>query len=352
LVIIMAIGFLTRLWYSAVHPVRTDWEPWENAHTLTEIGEVTAGWLEGRVDRHPGYGSDDGPDPETTELVPVLAAANRAGYVTEGSQPGEPAGPGWDGATWEQRAAVTGFCDAETFFALADLAHEAGLLVRVRAMPPRRRIRLPFSQLRREWGILVTRHAGQWHTDFGTPLSWEDIALNFWACPDDALEALAGAWQVTIVDPCWGRNDRVWSVLARFAGLAGLYPDRHGSVGCWTCGCVDSWNVYDCGCDNPACRCSGPSPLHDFPDSPWIRCRDLTAGMAIYGHGPGDLDGLPMDVTDVTPADWHGLRTITGITAAGEVSFRWGVTDNLQRATLANLPLADRAERERLSPDS
>jgi hypothetical protein len=350
--ITMGIGFLTRLFYSGVHPIDTDWEPWENAWTLADLGEVTARWLEGRVDAHPN--GHDVPDPETTELVPVLAAANRAGFVTDGSQPGETSATGPYGS-WQQRAAVTGFCDAVTFFALADLAHAAGLEVRVRAMPPRRRIRLPFSQLRREPGIPVSRSTGYGvMTDFGTPMFWEDICTSFWVCSDGALEQLAEAWQVTLVDPCWGRNDRLWSVLARFASLTGLYEDRNGSRGCWTCGCIDGWNVYDCGCDNTGCRCSGPSPLHDGPDSPLIRCRDLQPGVAIYSHAneSGEPDGLEMDVTHVTAPDRDGIRTITGITEAGEISFRWAVDNNLERVTQAGQDLAALVvmeERERLN---
>jgi hypothetical protein len=215
----MTIGFLSRLLCAGVHPIDTDWEPWENAWTLADLGEVTARWLEGRVDAHPGYGGD--PDDETTELVPVLAAINRAGFVTDSSQPGETGADGPYGAWW-QRAAVDGFCDAEAFFALADLAHAAGLEVRVRAMPPRRRIRLPFWQLRREPGIPVSWSAGCGvMTDFGTPMLWEDICTSFWVCSDGALERLAEAWQVTLVDPCWGRNDRLWPVLARFSELHG-----------------------------------------------------------------------------------------------------------------------------------
>lgn len=210
------IGILTRLWNSAVDPVRTHWEPWENAYTLADLGEATARWLEGRVDRHPGYGGD--PDDETTDLIPELVAANRAGFVTLTSQPGEIV-TGYDGLVWSQRAAVEGFCDADRFFDLADLAHAAGLLVRVRAMPPARRFHLPFWQLRGERGIPVTLRAGQLVTDFGSTLSWQDIETAFWACSDGALDQLTEAWQVTIVDPCWGRNDRVWPVLASFAGL-------------------------------------------------------------------------------------------------------------------------------------
>ncbi len=31
-----------------------------------------------------------------------------------------------------------------------------------------------------------------------------------------AIEALCAAWQVTIIDPEWGRNDVLWTVLKSF----------------------------------------------------------------------------------------------------------------------------------------
>ena len=61
---------------------------WEAARTLDEMGELTARWLEGTVAFCPSQPCE-GPDWETTDLVPVLAGFNRSGLVTTGSQPGE-----------------------------------------------------------------------------------------------------------------------------------------------------------------------------------------------------------------------------------------------------------------------
>jgi hypothetical protein len=61
---------------------------WQEASTLRELGELTALWLEGKLDSQPGYVPRVGPDKETTELVAVLARLNRIGYLTDSSQPG------------------------------------------------------------------------------------------------------------------------------------------------------------------------------------------------------------------------------------------------------------------------
>jgi len=74
---------------------------WHSARTLAGLGELTAQWLEGKIGYVPGYGGAP-PDEETEPLIPVLAAANRAGFVTIVSQPGEEPTAGYDGETWMQ----------------------------------------------------------------------------------------------------------------------------------------------------------------------------------------------------------------------------------------------------------
>jgi hypothetical protein len=65
---------------------------------LADLGELTAQWLEGTIASVPTVWPGCGPDEEATELIPVLAARNRAGYVTTVSRAGEGPAPGYDGA--------------------------------------------------------------------------------------------------------------------------------------------------------------------------------------------------------------------------------------------------------------
>lgn len=55
------------------------------AVTLGDMGELTAQWLEGKLRVHPAYAGE--PDPETEGLNEVLARCNRAGFITDFSQP-------------------------------------------------------------------------------------------------------------------------------------------------------------------------------------------------------------------------------------------------------------------------
>lgn len=79
---------------------------WQSAESLEELREYTARFIEGRFPYNPTYGADT-VDGETEPLVEDLAALNRYGVLTTGSQPGF-SGEGFDGNIWKQRAYVHG----------------------------------------------------------------------------------------------------------------------------------------------------------------------------------------------------------------------------------------------------
>lgn len=189
-----------------------DRRKWQAARTLPGLGELTAQWLEGRIASVPGYDSE--PAFETMPLTRVLASLNRAGFVTIGSQPGM-ARTGHDGEFWEQRAAVEGFADPLLLARLAAAAHHAGLAVIAHdpAKLPRRRYRYGAA-------LTVTRRAGRPVTDFGIQLPRRhirDADTGYGICHRDAVNALCSAWQVTLTDPVWGREDVLWNALAAVA---------------------------------------------------------------------------------------------------------------------------------------
>lgn len=180
---------------------------WAQARTLSEIGEVTALWLEGAIESTPTHGG--GPDPETAVVREVLTACNRAGFITEHSQPGVPRDR--DGSA--QRAAVHGFVSPADFPALMNAFADGELLITAtRAGAPGL-----------DWGpsVVIT-------LDLGEEFTWEGGATShtgiedFYGrvCHEDAVVALCAAWQVTIIDPEWGRNDVLWPRLQRFSDRA------------------------------------------------------------------------------------------------------------------------------------
>jgi len=76
--------------------------------------------------------------------------------------------------------------------------------------------------------VTVTRSAGSDGTGFGTRLDRGDLRLQFGACRRRVLRRLFGAWQVTIVDPCWGRNDLLWPLLDRLGANRHPEPEDGG----------------------------------------------------------------------------------------------------------------------------
>lgn len=216
--------------------LRADREAWKRARSLADLGELTAQWLEGVILCQPAYcdpedldpGETPGPDPETALLVPWLAAACRAGYVTSQSQPGA---TDWQAGESYQRAAAEGFCDLDAYVRLGTLAHEAGLIVIAHdpAKQPHRRLRLRGECCRcctpLPGALPVSRWEGRAETWFGARRcrrDLRDIHVGYGECHPDAVKAILGAWQVTLIDPEWGgRSQRLWSVLQRFAETVG-----------------------------------------------------------------------------------------------------------------------------------
>ena len=169
-----------------------------DVRTLRELGALVARWLEGEVDQ-PGYEPGIGPDPETLPLVPVLAAACRAGYVTAGSQPGHTLDE--IGHLVQQRAAVDGIAATPVADRLERAGQSAGLFV------IRHRPRLAG----RADGVVVTTVNGRPITRFGNHISRSRLRMRYG--DTGALDAVLAAEHVALVDPEWGRNDRLWPVL-------------------------------------------------------------------------------------------------------------------------------------------
>jgi hypothetical protein len=169
---------------------------WAAARTLDEMGELTARWLEGTVAFCPSQPCD-GPDWETTDLVPVLAGFNRSGLVTTGSQPGEEVLGGCG-----QRAWVDGVCSE----AVADRLVVAGLMSDLVVLAYR-----PGSV--GESVIPVTISGLAPVTQVGGASSAEIIDGAFEDVHADGRAELRSAWQVTVIDPRWGRNDLLWDVV-------------------------------------------------------------------------------------------------------------------------------------------
>lgn len=195
---------------------RTDRDTWFQATSLRSLGQLTADWLEGNNLYLPAYGATC-PDPETRPLIPTLAAANRAGYVTDCSQPGHDWTTGFDGRQWRQLAAVSGYCDQRTAMSLyAAAAPGTGVVAHMWAPGSKRRDdRFDVAAtIRENWDT----GEGWVNTVFGPPLSRRDVlGIYRGELCRAAVKTLTRAWQITLYDPEYGRNDRLWPLLEQWA---------------------------------------------------------------------------------------------------------------------------------------
>jgi Domain of unknown function (DUF6919) len=149
---------------------RHDRRHWASAGCLADLGELTALWCEGHLTQTPGHAGP--PAAETLPYLDLLAAVNRAGFVTENSQAAKPGRTAW----------VCGFADVGTAGRLAAAAAATRLTVGDMPWAARREMRYWYRR----------------------------------SCPA-ARKAIRAARVVWAEDPQPGRNDLLWPVLAAFA---------------------------------------------------------------------------------------------------------------------------------------
>ncbi len=170
---------------------------WRQARCLEDVAELTARWLEGSVRVSPSYGGR--PHAETQELMPLLVDLNRAGVLTSQSQPGY-VGEGADGARWEQRAGLEGFCHEDLAESLVRTASAMGMYVTA------------YDRSGRLWDdhmldeLIVTTRDGEPHTAFGRWQGVHDLEVDYGRLHQRVVRDLRDSCQIAVVDPQWGRT--------------------------------------------------------------------------------------------------------------------------------------------------
>jgi len=188
---------------------------WQDAQTLADLGECTALWLEDRLDPIPARRpiTFEG---NTDKLRTLLVQLNRSGrLITVQAQPGctdMRGGRRMGGVAPFQRAAVMGFMPAS----------QGGLLSSVFSRHPGLTVRFEKAGLRtRRADIAVAADSLRQPSGFyGTLLSRHAIGRHYKGMSPKLIAALQGAFQVTIVDTEWGRNELIWPRLRRLAEMS------------------------------------------------------------------------------------------------------------------------------------
>ncbi|MEU7151211.1 hypothetical protein AB0B15_24770 [Streptomyces sp. NPDC045456] len=179
---------------------RTDRARWRSARTLADLGRLTADWWEGSVRSLPGHRAGHRPHPALAAHVPVLAAANRAGFLVATAQ------AGLDTSRMRQKTAVQGFAtDPDLVRRLVGAAENAGLGVVLHDW-------YDAFYAEHTGGITVTRTPHGTGV-FGQALGLEDIKA-LWPRLPHAVEAVVPALQITLADPDFSSSDLLWHMLA------------------------------------------------------------------------------------------------------------------------------------------
>jgi hypothetical protein len=167
-------------------------QPWLQAGSVSRLRELTARFIEGTLHAQPNYLAG-AVAPETEGLVGVLAAINRAGLLTDGSQPGGSVNG------FEQRAWVSDYATDRVVDSV--LAGTLSTDVMVLALPP---------GITEGPRVCVTRAGARECTWAG---AFEDPRSAYGTGSRSLDAQLARLWCVDIIDPEWGREDLLWATV-------------------------------------------------------------------------------------------------------------------------------------------
>ncbi|MFT7678281.1 MAG: hypothetical protein ACI8QC_002267 [Planctomycetota bacterium] len=176
---------------------------WRAARTFQELCELGARFLEDEPLGFPGWLPGE-LDDESDELAPLLARAQRAGFLTLASQPGSAPEPGADGRLERRRAFVFGFASGTLAKQLLQACADASLLSADFGAQESGGEAWPVAERAQQAFLLVGDGQG--------PAELEIFADALG--PGPALDALRQTRYLVLADPEWGPSTRLWEVLA------------------------------------------------------------------------------------------------------------------------------------------
>jgi uncharacterized protein DUF6919 len=167
----------------------------KDAKTFKELCEINAQFVEG----------PDNMDSESKPLIPYLAALNRGGFLTMSSQPGE------DHGHSKQRAFVAGLASKDVALRIERLTLCSDLYIMTTEPGHYKGCMMPVT-------IDVFRPhtwVGDASLDEETGIFTDVLELQEQeGCNESVMAELREAWEVQVIDLCWGRTHYLWNVLA------------------------------------------------------------------------------------------------------------------------------------------
>lgn len=169
--------------------------PWTSASSFADLLALTARFLQGEPIGFPGWATSE-TDDESDDMQPTLLAASAAGLVSVASQPGAPFGPGHDDLSWGGRAFVGGFALPPSAAAIRERAKSAGLWAK---------------DGDRDGSFIIPAglRDGTPYLLLGSDAKAHELELFRDRVGPGALAALESAVFLWVIDPVWGRRERL-----------------------------------------------------------------------------------------------------------------------------------------------
>lgn len=180
---------------------------WKAANSFRDLCNLGARFIEGEAVGFPGWLPGE-LDEESDAQAPLLARAQRAGFLTLASQPGIPPCEAADGRIEQRRAFVFGFAEPPLAERLIRACQSAKLWTANHASEASGGETLTVATRGEQEFLCVGDGQGP------TELELFEGALG----PGPALEALRASRYLVLADPAWGRDDLLWPTLERSLG--------------------------------------------------------------------------------------------------------------------------------------
>ena len=180
---------------------------WERATDFCELLLLARRFLSGEISSFPGWRSAE-LDEETDALLEVLSSLNRVGFLSVASQPGSPFGPGHDGRVWGGRAFVGGFAPTDLARRLEEHSAASGLVALASGSGEDR------IDSSGDCSFPAGLRDGIPYLVLGNTAREAEIEIFRAEASPAAAEVLAGLTFLWIVDPVWGRRERLPRALS------------------------------------------------------------------------------------------------------------------------------------------
>lgn len=185
---------------------------WRTARSFDDLLELGRRFVRGELEEFPGWGSST-LDEESDALEDALLGAHAMGVLTVASQPGRPFGPGFDGEIWGGRAFVCGFAAPKTLASLRERAVALGMWCLVNEGD---------AESEGAVEIVAGLRGGVPYLVLSPEARAAELEIFRDALDDSAFTSLQTCGYLAVVDPAWGRRERLDHLFGTRSAVSSL----------------------------------------------------------------------------------------------------------------------------------